>query len=338
MKRILAVVAQEWPLKAPFNISRSSRLSTQTVRVDIKQGNTIGRGECVPTAHYGESVRSVMAQIKNLEEAINQGGSREALQTLLPAGAARNALDCALWDLEAQLLNQRVSEHAAFTGLLRVVGNNVKAKNITTVHTICIDSPDKMADAARKLSGFPMIKIKLDRHFINERLHAIHSVVPNAKLLIDANESWDIELLKKTLKQCQHLPIAMIEQPLPRAEDDLLKDLNSPFPIGADESFHTVNDIAKIARCFDVINIKFDKCGGLTEAINIFIQAKQANLKVMVGCMLGTSLSMAPAMLIAQYADFVDLDAPLLLAKDSDPCLTYHQGVIQSLPRQLWGG
>lgn len=330
----MQIFVEEWPLKDHFTIARSSRLSTVTVRVNIAQDNVIGRGECVPTEHYGESVYSVTEQLKTVEEAIIQGGSRQALQQLLPPGAARNALDCALWDLEAQLLNQRVSDLLEFDGM----DNCHEPQNITTVHTISIDSPDKMADAARKLSGFSMLKIKLDRHLISERLHAIYDAAPNAKLLIDANESWDIELLNQMIVQCHNLPIAMIEQPLPRTQNELLKDLHSPIPIGADESFHTADDIDDIRPYFDVINIKFDKCGGLTEAVNIFTKAKSANLKVMIGCMLGTSLSMAPATLIAQYADFVDLDAPLLLAKDYEPSLIYQQGIIQALPRSLWGG
>jgi len=337
-QRQLTTLTKHWQLSEPFVIARSARIDTDTIKVEIKENNKVGFGECVPTDHYDESIESVLTQIESVQPFIEQGISREQLQTLLPAGAARNALDCALWDLEAKIKNTRVS----------VLLNVEEPEKITTVQTISIDTPENMGKSAAKLANYPYLKIKLNRDDIIERLTAVHQNAPHATLLIDANESWDITLLKSIIAQIvkiehhvipdKSMPVVLIEQPLPRGQDELLHGLRSPIAIGADESCHTAADINYLSQFYDVINIKLDKCGGLTEALLMVDVAKLANVDVMIGCMVGSSLSMAPAMFIALAAKFVDLDGPTLIEGDCDNNLCFNNGVIRELPFPLWGG
>jgi len=328
----LTVNREVWPLAKPFVIARGSRIETEVVKVTIHQNDLVGTGESVPTPRFGESVESVIEAIKSVEEMLaahndDIDNCREQLQQWLPAGAARNALDCALWDLNAKIKQRHVSEQLNFA----------EPKNITTVQTISIDSPENMGKAAALLKDFPLLKIKLNQEQIIERLNAVHENAPNAKLLIDANESWDIDLLEQVDNSVKHLPILLIEQPLQAGEDDILRKKIFSFPIGADESCHTHKDIPYLAQRYDVVNIKLDKSGGLTEGVKLAKFAKAYGMQVMVGCMVGTSLSMAPGLILATQASYVDLDAPLLIKKDRPFGIQINKGNIKCLPPELWG-
>jgi len=326
--RVLEIFHHQRQLHTPFVIARSSRTVTDTITVKIHQDGVCGVGECVPTKRYGELVSSVIAQLNDMRDLIESGISRQQLQQQLPHGAARNALDCALWDLEAKVQGIRVND------LLKCS----EPKAIPTVQTISIGTPEEMGLAAKKLANFPMLKVKLNQENIYQRVRAVHENAPNAKLLIDANESWNFDTLTSALTALKELPVCMIEQPFSQGQDNYLSDVSSNIPIGADESCHHVGDIEYLKQYYDVINIKLDKCGGLTEALNMIKAAKVANLKVMVGCMVGSSLSMAPALYVAMQADYIDLDGPTMLSQDVEHALSYHNGIIKSLPPALWGG
>ncbi|KGJ90959.1 N-acetyl-D-Glu racemase DgcA [Colwellia psychrerythraea] len=328
----LTVTRETWPLAKPFVIARGSRIETEVVKVTLNQDYFSGSGESVPTARFGEDVATVIAQIQSVATKLadcseDLDNCRKQLQQWLPAGSARNALDSALWDLNAKIKQISVSEQLNF----------VEPKNIITVQTISIDSPENMGKAAALLQDFPLLKIKLNQELIIERLNAVHANAPKAKLLIDANESWDIELLEYVDKSVKYLPILLIEQPLKAGEDGILKGRNFSLPIGADESCHTCADIAYLADRYDVINIKLDKTGGLTEGVKLAKLAKAHSLQVMVGCMVGTSLSMAPGLVLATQASYVDLDAPLLIKADRPFGLQINKGNISGLPTELWG-
>lgn len=328
----LTVTREIWPLAKPFVIARGSRIETEVVKVTLNQDYFSGSGESVPTARFGEDVKTVIAQIQSVAtKLVDCSGDidncREQLQQWLPAGAARNALDCALWDLSAKTKKSSVSEQLNF----------VEPKDITTVQTISIDSPENMGKAAVLLQDFPLLKIKLNQDLVIERLNAVHESAPKAKLLIDANESWDLALLEYVDKSVKHLPIALIEQPLKVGEDSVLLGKSFSLPIGADESCHTCEDITYLAQRYDVINIKLDKSGGLTEGVKLAKLAKKHGLQVMVGCMVGTSLSMAPGLVLATQASYVDLDAPLLIKTDRPFGLQINTGNIKALPTELWG-
>lgn len=331
-KFTLTINREIWPLAKPFVIARGSRTETEVIKVVINYDNFKGTGESVPTARFGESVEDVIEDIKSVEERLLAHGDDidnclEQLQEWLPAGSARNALDCALWDLNAKIKQQCVSKQLNFSEPL----------NITTVQTISIDSPKNMGKAAALLKDFPLLKIKLNKEQIIERLNAVHANAPNAKLLIDANESWDINILEQVDSGVKHLPILLIEQPLKAGEDEILIKKNFSIPIGADESCHTHKDIPYLAQRYDVVNIKLDKSGGLTEAVKLAKFAKAYGMQVMVGCMVGTSLSMAPGLVLATQASFVDLDAPLLIKEDRPFGLQINKGNIEALPQKLWG-
>lgn len=331
-KLSLTVTREIWPLAKPFVIARGSRVETEVIKVTISQGVLFGLGECVPTPRFGESVSGVIDAIESIRgKLITFSGElsqcRQQLQHWLPAGAARNALDCALWDLAAKAEQTSVAQLLSF----------IEPKNITTVQTISIDSPENMGKAAALLKNLPLLKIKLNEELVLERLNAVHENAPKAKLLIDANESWDIVLLEQVANSIKHLPIVLIEQPLKANQDEVLKGKSFAVPIGADESCHTCSDIPYLAQRYDVINIKLDKCGGLTEGIQMAKLAKSNGLQVMVGCMVGTSLSMAPGLILATQASYVDLDAPLLIKVDRPFGLQINNGNIKNLPTELWG-
>jgi len=328
----LTVSREIWPLAKPFVIARGSSIDAEVVKVAIKLGPLVGLGESVPIRRYNENIANVVDVIQSITSKLHAhiadiDNCREQLQQWLPAGSARNALDCALWDLSAKIKKVTVCQQLDF----------IEPKNITTVQTISIDSPENMGKAAALLKDFPQLKIKLNRELIIERLNAIHESAPNAKLLIDANESWDIELLEWVDNAVKHLPIVLIEQPLKSGEDDVLKDKTFSLPIGADESCHTCADIPYLAQRYDVVNIKLDKTGGLTEAVKLAKLAKNYGLQVMVGCMVSTSLSMAPGLVLATQASYVDLDGPLLIKVDRPFGLQINKGVIRDLPTELWG-
>ncbi|PCJ37306.1 MAG: dipeptide epimerase [Alphaproteobacteria bacterium] len=327
---MLNITKETWTLKEPFIIARGSRIDTGVITVDIRLDNQkhFGRGESVPSPRYGENIDSVYEQLNAVSSEISEDLRRGDLYDLLPAGAARNAIDCALWDLEAKGKNTTVSE---ILGL-------PYPDNIQTVQTISIGTAEEMGKAAKKLNKFPMLKIKLNDQDIVKRIEEVHANAPQSRLLIDANESWCFTLLKDVAPALEKLNVVMIEQPLPAQNDEELSGYQSPIPLGADESCHTSDDVNRLRGLYDIVNIKLDKTGGLTEAVKLAAKAREAKLDVMVGCMVGTSLSMAPAMVLATQAAYVDLDAPALLSKDRAYGLTINNGKMSRLDERLWGG
>ncbi|NRA54493.1 MAG: L-Ala-D/L-Glu epimerase [Gammaproteobacteria bacterium] len=319
---------QQWPLAKEFRISRGARTKTEVVVVSLSDGQFTGWAEAVPYERYGETVESVMAQISQVLPQLTNNTTCHDLLALLPAGAARNALDCALWDLTAKQQQQSVCQLLTLPTV----------KPLVTAQTLGINTVEKMAEEAASLHQFPLIKIKLDRELVLERMRAIAAAAPNSRFIIDANEAWDIDLLKQLLPELKQLNVALIEQPLPSCDDQQLAGLNSVIPICADESCHTSDDLPKLAGLYQAINIKLDKTGGLTEALQLLTAAQQQGFIIMTGCMVGTSLAMAPAYYIAQQAAFVDLDGPLLLAKDRQQPFAFDQGIMQLPPAHLWGG
>ncbi|MCF6215815.1 MAG: dipeptide epimerase [Emcibacter sp.] len=327
---MLNITKETWTLKEPFIIARGSRVATDIITVDLRFDSQkhSGRGESVPSPRYGENIDSVYEQLKTAGPELHGRFRRDDLYDLLPPGAARNALDCALWDLEAKEKNTSVSEILGF----------LYPDNIQTVQTISIGTAEEMGKAAKKLNKFPMLKIKLNDQDIVKRIEEIHANAPQSRLLIDANESWCFTLLKDIAPALAKLNVVMIEQPLPAQNDEELRGYQSPIPLGADESCHTSEDVKRLRSLYDIVNIKLDKTGGLTEAIKLAAKARKAKLGVMVGCMVGTSLSMAPAMVLATQAAYVDLDAPALLSKDRAYGLIINNGQMSRLDERLWGG
>ena len=293
----------------------------------IGDGDHQGRGECVPYARYGESVEGVVQAIEACAPAIGQGLDRAGLQALLPAGAARNALDCALWDLEAKRSGRSAAELAGLAPLHAV----------ETAFTISLGPPEEMAARARDAASYPLLKLKLGGDGDEERLAAVRQAVPNARLIADANEAWRASNLERLLAAAKAAGVELIEQPLPAGDDALLEHIDRIVPLCADELVHDRASLATIAKRYDAVNIKLDKTGGLTEALATAAEARKLGLKIMVGCMVATSLAMAPALLLAQDADFVDLDGPLLLERDRVPGLAYSSGMVMPAPAALWG-
>ena len=324
--RELTVRTERWPIAGTFTISRGSRTEAVVVVCEIRQGAAVGRAECVPYPRYGESVDGVAADIEAMVEALDNGLDRQGLLAAMKAGAARNAVDCALWDLESKLAGKRAWELAGLPA----------PKPLTTVYTISLSSPGEMAEQARNC-GRPHLKIKLGGEGDADRLAAIRAAVPEATLVIDANEGWTPANLEANLAVCERFRIAMVEQPLPASDDEALRHVRRPIPICADESVHDRPSLAKLAGKYDAINVKLDKTGGLTEAFLLVAEAEKLGLKIMTGCMLGTSLSMAPATLIAQKAFLVDLDGPLLLREDRPEGLRYEGATVYPPTPSLWG-
>ncbi len=323
----LTVAVERWPIAGGFAISRGAKHEAELVVASIDDGSHQGRGECVPYGRYGESVDGVVQTIEALAPKIAQGLTRAELATLLPPGAGRNALDCALWDLQAKASGVSAAEIAGFAPLRPVV----------TSLTISLASPAEMAARAEAARDYSLLKLKLGGDGDADRISAVREAVPNARLIADANEAWRAEDLERLLRAAADASIELIEQPLPAGADDILEHIVRPVPICADESSHDRNGLAAIARRYDAVNIKLDKTGGLTEALAMAASARALGLKIMAGCMVATSLSMAPALLVAQDSDFVDLDGPLLLASDREPGLVYRSGKISPPSSGLWG-
>ncbi|QCK88112.1 dipeptide epimerase [Phreatobacter aquaticus] len=324
--RDLTVRTERWPIAGTFTISRGSRTEAVVVVCEIRQGSAVGRGECVPYPRYGETVDGVAADIEAMIDQVDNGLDRQGLLAAMKPGAARNAVDCALWDLESKLAGKRAWELAGI----------VSPKPLTTVYTISLGAPDEMASNA-KSCGRPHLKIKLGGEGDADRLAAIRAAVPDATLVIDANEAWTTANLEANLAVCERFGIAMVEQPLPAAEDGALKGIRRPLPICADESVHDRGSLEHLVGKYDAINIKLDKTGGLTEAFLLADAAQKLGFKIMTGCMVGTSLSMAPATLIAQRAFLVDLDGPLLLREDRPEGLRYDGSTVYPPTSSLWG-
>jgi len=317
---------QSWPLDKPFRIARGSRTEARVVVVTVTNGQYTGRGEAVPIARYGQTVESVLAQIESMKR--EKSLDRQQLQRLLPAGAARNALDCALWDLEAKVSGKRAWELA----------NIPIVPEVETSFTISLDTPAAMVAAARANAAAPILKLKLGGDDVDlARVEAVREAAPAARLLIDANESWSPEHFREVAPLLDQFGVELIEQPFPADADEVLGTLDHPIPVCADESCHTTADLPRLKNRYEVINAKLDKTGGLTEALRLTNRARVSGFKLLIGCMVGTSLSMAPARLLASTADYVDLDGPLLLAGDRHHGLSYQGGKIGIPPRELWG-
>jgi L-Ala-D/L-Glu epimerase len=325
--RKLRLRHESWPIAGRFTISRDSKTVAEVIVAEIEQVGAIGRGECVPYGRYGESIESVMAQLEGQRGAIEGGLGRDGLQAALPPGAARNALDCALWDLEAKLAHKPVWELAGLAA----------PDPVTTAYTLSLDTAEKMGAAAKAQASRPLLKLKLAGPGDVDRVRAVRENAPGAKLIVDANEGWTAADYTALAPELAALGVALIEQPLPASADQPLAGLARPVPVCADESCHDRASLAHTSGRYDAVNIKLDKTGGLTEALALRDAARAAGYRIMVGCMLGTSLAMAPALLLAQGAEVVDLDGPLLLAKDRAPGLSYEGSRVAPAPSALWG-
>ena len=312
-----------FPLAQVFRISRGARTQAEVVTVTIEKDGVTGRGECVPYARYNETLESVIKQVESLPADID----KETLQDTLPPGAARNAVDCALWDFECKKRDQRI---------WKIAGIQVPEQKITA-YTLSLDEPEIMFKQAEKNSNRPLLKIKLGTPNDMPRLEAVRKGAPNSEIIVDANEGWDAELYSKLAPELVRLGVKLVEQPLPADQDDDLIGLPRPLPICADESCHDRKSLEKLIGKYDFVNIKLDKTGGLTEALQLKDKALEAGFKIMVGCMVGSSLAMAPATLIAQNATFVDLDGPLLLAHDRRHGLLYDESWVHPPVKDLWG-
>jgi L-Ala-D/L-Glu epimerase len=324
----LDVTEDVFALKDVFTISRGSRTHARVVTVKLTDGDLMGWGECVPYARYGETVEGVIAEIRHLADAIASGGiDRQSLQERLPAGAARNALDCAFWDLEAKRAGRPVHELAGLPA----------PTALQTAYTLSLAEPETMRRKAEENAARPLLKLKLGGENDIARLEAVRAGAPQATIIVDANEGWTAELYSEIAPYLLKLGVAMVEQPLPAGQDAMLGEIERPLPVCADESCHDRASLAELEGRYDMVNIKLDKTGGLTEALGLREDARAQGFSLMVGCMVGSSLAMAPALLAAQGAELVDLDGPLLLAEDRKHAMHYEGSMIWAAPPALWG-
>lgn len=320
---MITVQADSFRLAEVFTIARGSRTEARVLRVTVERGGVTGQGECVPYARYGESLDSVTAEI----EALSQDIARAALQDALEPGAARNALDCALWDLEAKQAGRRVWDLAGLP----------EPGPAITAYTLSLDTPEKMEASAARHAHRPLLKIKLGTPDDMPRLEAVRRGAPGAKIIVDANEGWSADVYADLAPHLTRLGVALVEQPLPAGQDDMLAEIARPVPVCADESCHDRASLPGLKGKYDMVNIKLDKTGGLTEALALKQAALADGYRIMIGCMVGTSLAMAPATLLAQGADYTDLDGPLLLAEDRDPPLRFDEAGVYPPEPALWG-
>lgn len=318
---------ESWPIAGSFRISRGAKTTAEIVLVELCDGDAIGRGECVPYTRYGETVEGVMATINSHSDALAKGITSHELLSLMPPGAARNAVDCALWDLAAKTSGIPAWKAAGLDHMAPLV----------TAYTLSLDAPKAMAKAAAEAAHRPLLKIKLGQDGDAERLRAIRAAAPTARLIVDANEGWNKTIIEEMFSVCAETGVELVEQPLPSNNDALLGEITRPIPVCADESAHGLAGLRDIVGLYDAINIKLDKTGGLTEALALSSAARAEGLTIMIGCMLATSLAMAPAMIVGQHASVVDLDGPLLLAKDREPGLTFDGSNMAPPPPDLWG-
>ncbi|MGE5366674.1 MAG: N-acetyl-D-Glu racemase DgcA [Betaproteobacteria bacterium] len=324
----LTVRIERWPLAHAFTISRGSKTEAVVVVAELEHGGDRGRGEAVPYLRYGETPEGVAAAIEAMGAALHGGLDRVGLQTAMPAGAARNALDCAFWDLAAKQAGRPAHELAALPA----------PKSVVTAYTVSLDKPETMAEDAASAASRPLLKVKLGGGRDDaERIAAVRRAAPMAELIVDANEGWSEDDLECNLAACAQAGVTLIEQPLPEGRDAALAQIRRPIPICADESVHDRASLDAISGKYDAINVKLDKAGGLTEALSLAAEAERRGFDIMVGCMVATSLAMAPAMLVAQRASVVDLDGPLLLAKDRPHGLRYEGSVVYPAKAVLWG-
>lgn len=327
MARNLEATIEAFPIAGAFTISRGSKTQADVIVCRMSEDGYSGLGECVPYRRYGETMEGVMAEIKAISQAIEAGITLSDLQSQIKPGAARNAVDCALWDLEAKRLNRRVAS---------LIGVN-RQDPVITAFTLSLADAQTMAADARKNAGRPLLKIKLGTDNDEERMRAVRDSAPSSRIIVDANEGWTAENIERHLAIARELDISLIEQPLPAGKDALLAGIPHPVPVCADESVHATNDLRALRDRYDAVNIKLDKTGGLTEALRMKQEAQRLGFQIMVGCMVGTSLAMAPAVLLAQDADYADLDGPLLLAKDRPGGLRYEGSIVYPPEADFWG-
>ncbi|MBR1214256.1 N-acetyl-D-Glu racemase DgcA [Bradyrhizobium sp. JYMT SZCCT0180] len=325
--RQLVARIERWPIAGSFTISRGAKTEAVTVVAEVSHGGHTGRGECVPYPRYGETAETTLAALQAMQEPLSRGLDRTALQAAMPAGAARNALDCALLDLEAKSRNQR-----AWTLLGRPA-----PRACTTAFTISLGTPQAMAAATAKAARRPLLKIKLGGDGDEKRIAAVRKAAPESELIVDANEAWTSDNLERNLHACAELGVTLVEQPLAAANDAALARIKRPIVVCADESVHDRASLSGLRERYDAVNIKLDKTGGLTEALDMADAAHALVFEIMIGCMVATSLAMAPAMLLAQHARFVDLDGPLLLARDREDGLRYEGSLVYPPEAALWG-
>ena len=324
----LTIRTESWPIAGRFAIARGAKTRADVVVVELRAGSALGRGECVPYARYGETLDGVAAALEALRPELEGAGvDRARLEALLPAGAARNALDCALWDLEAKQSGLPVWRRAGLAA----------PQPVLTAYTISLDAPATMARGARAARERPLLKLKLGAAGDAERVRAVREAAPAARLLVDANEGWSIRELERMAPILLDAGVELLEQPLPADQDALLESFESPVPLCADESFREQRALEALRARYRLVNVKLDKSGGLSEALASLRAARALGFGVLVGCMLGTSLAMAPALLLAGAADFVDLDGPLLLARDREPGLAFRGSWIEPPQPALWG-
>jgi L-alanine-DL-glutamate epimerase-like enolase superfamily enzyme len=327
MARLLTIAHESWPIAGSFTISRGSKTAADVVVVTLEENGIVGRGECVPYPRYHETVPEVVAALEAARGLIEGGLTRDAIARYVAPKAARNALDCALWDLEAKRSGKPVWQLAGLA----------EPEPVITAYTLSLDTPEAMSKSAAAAADRPLLKLKLGRDGDEERIRAIREAAPKARLIVDANEGWNDAALPRMLAACAKAGIELVEQPLPAAADEALRLIDRLVPICADESAHDVEGIAALLGKYDAVNIKLDKTGGLTGALALARAARANDLKIMVGCMLATSLAMAPAMLLAQFAGIVDLDGPLLLKQDRSPGISFAGSLMYPSPRSLWG-
>ena len=318
---------ENWPLRDSFAISRGSKISVNVVVVEIVDGTFVGRGESVSDSRYSQSVDQALETVAEIRKTLLNRLTRENLRAEFPANAARNAVDCALWDLEAKKTGKPVWKLAGLPGPQPVIG----------AYTLSLDEPENLAASAKNYSSFPLLKIKLDNDRVIERVQAVREACPNARIIVDANEAWNAKSFVEYLPKLAQLNVEMIEQPLHADADDVLEQINSEIPLCADESFHLPEDLARLVNRYDIFNIKLDKTGGLTEAIDLAKQVVNAGKQIMIGSMMATSLGLAPAILLTYNAQYVDLDSSIWLLEDRIGGLEFSDGELCPADRSFWG-
>ena len=324
---MLSARIERWPIAGSFTISRGAKTEAVTVVAEVSRGGHTGRGECVPYPRYGETPEATLAALQAMQESLSRGLDRNALQAAMPPGAARNALDCALVDLEAKTGGKRAWD---------LLGRPAP-KACITAYTISLGTPEVMAAATARAAHRPLLKIKLGGDGDGMRIAAVRKAAPDSELIVDANEAWTWDNLAQNLKDCAEARVTLVEQPLPAGQDEALRHVRRPIAVCADESVHDRASLSGLRERYDAVNIKLDKTGGLTEALAMADAAQALGFEIMVGCMVATSLAMAPAMLLASQARFVDLDGPLLLARDRDGGLRYDGSLVYPPEAVLWG-
>jgi L-alanine-DL-glutamate epimerase-like enolase superfamily enzyme len=324
---LLVARIERWPIAGSFTISRGAKTEAVTVVAEIRRGGLIGRGECVPYPRYGETPDAILAALQSMQEPLSRGLDRQALQAAMPAGAARNALDSALIDLEAKTSGKRVWD---------LLGRR-SPQACTTAYTISLGPPEVMAEATARAAHRRLLKIKLGGDDDGSRIAAVRKAAPDSELIVDANEAWTPANLEQNLAACAAAGVTLVEQPLPAGQDEALERIRRPLAVCADESVHDRASLDGLRERYDAINIKLDKTGGLTEALAMAEAAKGLGFQIMIGCMVATSLAMAPAMLLAPDARYVDLDGPLLLARDREAALRYEGSQVYPPAAALWG-